>query len=156
MIDGLRVIADEPVVTALPHPPDRPPVCLKGFTRLTLEDQTVLYACSECDFTGERGEILRHRAAKHGTAMGGRRKGVDYPAKDDRRRRDDTLTAAMALSIGEVIELAADINNYGTLISTLTAERDDLRDRLVAVEQEVRKYRLAFERLGFVSREVTE
>lgn len=148
IVGGLRVIADEPVTTNLPRPTGAPPIQLKGYTKITLEDHTVLYACAACDYTGQRGEVMRHRAEKHGAGMGGRRKGTAYSAapKPD-------YSAAMEMTLGEVLELAVDVNNFGTIIEALTADRDDLRRRLMESEQEVRKYRGAFDRLGFVPRD---
>lgn len=148
IVGGLRVIADEPVTTNLPRPAGSPPIQLKGYTKITLEDHTVLFACASCEYTGQRGEVMRHRAERHGAGMGGRRKGVNYaaPAKPD-------YSAAMELSLGELLELAVDVNNFATIIEALTADRDDLRRRLTESETEVRKYRGAFDRLGFVPRD---
>jgi hypothetical protein len=151
LVDGLRVVADEPVATSLPHPPGKPPVTLKGYTRLTLEDGNQVFACADCSATGERGEIMRHRVDKHGAGRGGRRKGVDYAATQG--KRSDELAAALGMPLGEVLELAVEVNSFGTLIETLTAERDDWKNRYLASDQKLRRVQYYLDKLGFVPRE---
>lgn len=63
-VDGVAVIADEPVETPLSKPGR--PVYFTRIRRLLLADDRTVYGCTECDFTADSDSAVRgHLGWKH-------------------------------------------------------------------------------------------
>ncbi len=119
-INGLAVVSDEPVSSGLPVRPGRPAIPIHGIRVLTLEDDSVVYGCRDCDVVDTRGEIQKHRYRKHGAGKPGRKpasQAGDPPVSHD----------LAAMTLGDIIELARDAGCWGDMFAAAEARAETQR-----------------------------
>lgn len=149
LVDGKKVVNDVPLPSPLPVRDGHKPIVFHGFRVLTLEDKTVVHGCGECpdstDFTGTLGDIRVHRANAHGMKRGGQRKAssamADIPGI--------VPLSLRMMPLGELLEMAAQLEQLGDLFATVTIERDEYKKRALEAEKTVRQWERAFANLGF-------
>jgi hypothetical protein len=169
VIHGVAVVGDRPVLSGLVKGSTGEPVPIRGTRVLTLADGRRSYVCRDCDFVGEltmtdkdrtqvigtRGEVRTHRADKHGATRAGRprRRGdggqqEELPiGVDPAMSTLDLDPAVMALELGEVLMLAAEIGHWERTYGAVLADRDDWKARALAAERELRQIRRTLGRL---------
>jgi hypothetical protein len=150
-VDGLRVIEERPVLsTTLPIPEDADPAdfTVPGFTEVTLEDGSVRVSCSDCEYYGSRKAVQNHRAQKHRTGAS--------PRARNRTRQSRAAQAVAgipadlrSMSLGDVLEMGARLEQLALVIENVTAQRDELHKRNAALEAELRKITLGLAKAGF-------
>lgn len=139
LVDGEKVVKDEAEQSPLTRP-GQSPVVFKGRRVLTLESGRQVHGCADCEFTGTRGEVVKHRVADHGVNQGGARRKTDSGPSEN----------VTAMTLGEVLHLAGQIEDWESVVTAVTAERDDWQSRAVVAERELTKIKRALERVGFV------
>lgn len=138
VIRGLKVVKDESLPSNLP-PVDGHVYPLK-IRVLTLEDDSVVYGCADCEeFAETAGEIRKHRARVHGGAPLGRKRAAPVLSAD-----------AAEMTLGELLELAQGASTWGRVVENLTDQMTQWKDRATKAEMLNRRYIGAFDRLGFV------
>lgn len=152
LVRGLKVVSEEQIQSNLPGVPGQPKPMMK-FSKLTLEDGSEVFECHDCGGLGDtRGEAQKHRAEEHGVGyVGNSNKG-----KLLRQVSPGLNAEALAMTLGELLELAAAAPQWGQMIEQLTLDRDQWKDRALAAERETRKWIGQFERMGFVPKELKE
>lgn len=149
-IDGFKIVSDEPMPSPLSTGAGNKPIVFHGFRVLTLTDGSTRYGCGECpnstDFVGSLAEVRRHRSQRHGMRLGGARKRTGEPPE---------LPGVIPLSLrmmplGEVLDLAGQLNALGDLFAQLTSDRDEYKERALSAEMQVRRWERAFSSLGLV------
>lgn len=142
IVNGLKVISDEPVASPLSKVQNRF-VPFRGRRELTLEDGTKTFACADCEFTGTPGEVTTHRVRDHGARKPGNPTGG--------RKADATPNLAwMGMTVGELIEVAGLVSGFESDLDSARDEAEREKALRVAAETELRKIKRALEKLGFV------
>lgn len=164
-IDGVPVVADEPLLSGL-RKTDGSNVPIRGTRVLTLSDGRRSYTCRDCDFVGTesmvdkdevkvigtRGEVRKHRIDKHGVTKSGpprgRRRGDGDPGQEELPIGVDPAMsvvtvdpAVMALDLGELFELAEHVVQWERVFTAVTGDRDRWKTRALAAEKELRGIR---------------
>lgn len=126
------------------------PIVFHGFRVLTLEDGTTVHGCGECpdstDHTGTLGDIRAHRRQVHSMNVGGaKKKAVDLPGM--------VPLSVRMMPLGELLDMAGQLESLGDLIAVLTSERDDYKQRALNAEIQVRRWERTFATLGLVPKE---
>lgn len=121
-VDGLKVVATEPVASNLARSPGRAAVTLR-INRLVLEDGSERFACADpdCDFVAEgRGDVQSHRQGKHGTGRSA--------------RRSPGISAELqAMSVVELLALADAALSMDETIENLDRGLREWRDRALEI-----------------------
>jgi hypothetical protein len=139
-VDGLKVVADEPLRSNLPVRAGQQPAVLKTLRLLTLEDGSRTIGCVDCEFTGSRGQVRKHRMDDHGAARGG-----------SRRQQESLVDSSIAaMTIGEVVDLARETTRWADLFATSEALVEEWKERAVQAEAWRRKVTNKLAQLGFV------
>ncbi len=138
VVNGLRVIADDPVHSHLPIKAGAAPITFRGVRLLTLEDQSQVYACTSCEFTGGRGEVQVHRAHEHGAGAPGRR-----------RQEPGIPSEVLAMTLGELMHLAAGIHGWESLFEQQAAQSAEWQERALAAEAEVKAFNKLLGKAGY-------
>ncbi len=137
-MNGLKVIADDPVYSHLPTQAGAPPITFRGMRVLTLEDESQTYACVDCEFTGTRGEVQVHRAHEHGAGKPGRRK-----------QEPGIPPEVLAMTVGELMHLGAGIHAWEGLFEQQAAETAGWKERALAAEAELRQFQRFLGKAGY-------
>lgn len=138
LVDGLRVIADDPAPSPLPTKAGGTTITYRFLRILTLEDGAKVFGCGDCLFTGTRGEVQKHRYDDH-----------DAP-RPGRRAADAPIPADLAeMTIGEMWEMRGQIAGWGRLVTELEVKADEWRTRALAAEAWQRKVVARFAQIGF-------
>ena len=140
-VDGLKVVETEPVYTGLKPKPGFPRIALKTIVTLVLADDSRVYGCVECDFANKaRGEVMRHRAEAHGANLGG---------WGSRRKGEATVPpAALSITLGEVLGLSQNLQEYAMIIERQEVRIEELRERAEVAERRLRKIAFQVEKAG--------
>lgn len=145
VVNGLVVVRDEPVQSNLPAVDGKHRQAWKGLRKLTLEDGSTTYKCADCDETGTRGYLhAQHRPDAHGNGPVGRRKGRDNNILSD---------TVLAMSLGELFELANASEEWGTMFERLTESRDAWKARALTAEADLKKFEAVIGKLGYEKKE---
>jgi hypothetical protein len=140
-VHGVLVIADEDVPSPLSS--SGKPVTFKGLRLLTLEGGKQIYGCADCDHTGTRGQVAKHRGEKHGAKL----------ARPNRGRAPSALPDEVSnISIAELLEIARGAPRWEEMFEEERARTADWRQRCQVAEARVRQINAALERIGFVER----
>lgn len=169
-VDGSKVVGDVVLLSGLGKAVGYE-VPLRGTRVLTLADGRRVYACRDCDFLGTqtreedgvpvlstRGEIRKHRSDKHGVTKSGpprgRRRGGDASVQAEELPLDDIDQVGLAypgenvrgLSVGDLLEFAEHVDQWGRVMGALTDDRDQWKERAMAAERRVREFERTLER----------
>lgn len=167
-VDGSKVISDETLLSGLSTAKRRVP--LHGTRVLTLADGRRVYACRDCDYLGPRtavqdgttvfslrGDIRKHRYEAHGTAKPGPAKGRRRSGGDqtDELPLDDLDQIDLpypnentrGLTIGDLLEFAEHVDQWGRVLGVRTAELNRWKERAMAAERRVREFERALGKL---------
>lgn len=134
-VGGKKVVKDEVLRSNLPAGPDGLPPPMHTTRVLTLEDDTIVYGCGDCETVGEtRGDIRKHRNQEHGLSNGNRRSParetesppLPYPSGE-----------TLGMTLYEILELAASIADWEKVFGNQEAENDRLRRMLTEKDQEL-------------------
>lgn len=135
-VDGKKVVKDEVLRSNLPARPGELPPPMHTTRVLTLEDDSVVYGCGDCEVTGAtRGDIRKHRNVKHGVTSVARRS----PTRSD--TESPTLPAPsgemLGMTLYELLELSASVAEWEKVFSNQEAENDRLRQALTQKDQDL-------------------
>jgi hypothetical protein len=167
-VDGSKVVKDEVLLSGLSNAKRRVP--LHGTRVLTLADGRRVYACRDCSYLGDRtaeedgkkvlslrGDIRKHRYEKHGVAKSGPPKGRRRGGGDqvEELPLDDVDQAGLpypnenvrGMQLGDLLEFAESVDQWGRVMGALTEDRDQWKDRALAAEQRVRQFERALGKL---------
>jgi hypothetical protein len=125
-VNGLRVVDDRPHRDAAGRLQTR-------FRALTLSDGSKVIGCSECNEAGEYITVLHHRQEKHGDRRSGRRAGGGAAAPTP-----VPTVNVLGMTVGELMNLASQIEAWEATTDRLTAERDRAISRATAAETELK------------------
>ncbi len=139
LVNGLPVLADEPTPSGLPVKPGQAPIPIHSIRQLTLAGGTVVSGCRDCDYTGTRGEVQKHRYAEHGAGKPGRRAAA----------ADDGLADLAAMPLGELLALARNAASWGEMFALKEQELADWRERALRAEAWRRRVVARLGGLGF-------
>ncbi len=134
VVDGLKVVSEEPVPSNLGNTPGKSQVTLR-ILRLRLEDNTERYACAECDFIADtRGSVQGHRSAVHGSRR--------------RSARRESLPADVAgMTIAEMLVIVESAASFTERVEEMEETLANWRARAIEAETELRHMRSTLERL---------
>lgn len=165
-VDGIKVVSAE-WVQAPPGREEDP--SFVGRTTLVLEDSSRRCGCGECDFTSTRWTaVVKHRADMHGAvALKGRlgrprderhtqlelaagpaaepQPAVLTPAQEDVLPASPKTVQAiahsgpMAMTVGEVVELAMHMHAAGAALERMTEDRDNWKAQALAAKRDLQK-----------------
>jgi hypothetical protein len=149
LFERKKVITDEVLESGLSGHVGRL-IPIHGIRVLTLEDDSVVHGCRDCEFTGTRGEVKGHRAAEHGIALGG---GVPKRSTDPAVAGQLPYPSAEVLSMTfyELMELAQHVGEWEIVLGNQTTEIEELRGKLA---EEIRLKRRAERELDTLKRRV--
>ncbi len=154
-VDGVKVIDDVPMEAPLTkYTGGFVPV--KGIRILTLDDGTTRHACTDCVYVApaERedqkqtplGRIRAHRIEKHGVRSGGNRRGrkpAEAPEAPDPTGTVALPRDTLSMSLLEIMNLAAHIDQWGTVLTGLEEQNErlvgELQDALARARTAERK-----------------
>lgn len=152
-IDGVKVVSDVVYESPLSKHVGRF-IPVTGIRILTLEDETEVKGCSDCDFAGTLGQVRQHRKAEHGVSMGGPTRARTHKSAADADAAGDvdrpiTLPADVAsMTMRDFFTTAALIDDWATVLENLerqveelTEERVELRGELRAATRELGSFR---------------
>ncbi len=140
MVDGKKVVSDIPAPSPLPTRAGHQQITFKNLRVLELEDGSHTFGCGECQFTGARGAVQRHRYEDHQVPKpGGGRRAVEPPLPQD----------LSGMTLGELVELSRDAAAWGELVAELEVRLDDWRTRALRAEAWKRKAVTRFSQIGF-------
>lgn len=152
-IDGVKVVSDVVYESPLSKHVGRF-IPVTGIRILTLEDETEVKGCSDCDFAGTLGQVRQHRKAEHGVSMGGPARARTHKSAADADAAGDvdrpiTLPADVAsMTMRDFFTTAALIDDWATVLENLerqveelTEERVELRGELRAATRELGSFR---------------
>lgn len=144
LVDGVEVVKDEPLQSPLSNVVGSP-VFFNTYRLLTLADGTQRHACSDCpDVVGTRGEIRTHRVDMHGARPGGAKK------RPDTEGNGGLSANAASMTLGELVRLAGHVDAWEDAYASMEERVTTAETENALAQTELRKYRRAFERLGFV------
>lgn len=135
IVDGLKVVAEEPVPSNLSRSSRTgDPVALR-ILRLRLEDGSERYACADCDFVAEtRGSVQGHRSATHGSRR--------------RSARRESLPADVAgMTIAEMLVIVESAVTFADRVEEMEETIASWRSRALDAETDLRHVRSTLERL---------
>lgn len=122
-VNGLRVIDDQPYQDAAGRRQTR-------FRALTLAGGTTTVGCADCIKAGAFLDVLHHRQDVHGDRRTGRRAGTaPTPAP---------TANILGMTVGELMNLASQIEAWEATTDRLTAERDRAIARATEAETELK------------------
>lgn len=147
-VDGKKVIRDEVLASGLSGHVGRL-VPIHGIRVLTLEDESVVHGCRDCEFTGTRGEVKGHRAAEHGIALGGTPKRSTNPGVAGQLPYPSA--EVLSMTFYELIELAEHVGEWEEVLGNLSSENEELRGK---VAEAVRAQRAAERELETKTRRI--
>jgi hypothetical protein len=128
-VDGVAVIAEEQVESPL-STPERP-IYFTRIKRFLLANETTVFGCSECGFTGATWHVVRgHLTTNH----------------SDRKPRSETVPLGMTL--GELLEQERRAAHLANQVERLLDERDEWKARAKEAERDLAAIRKA---LGVVT-----
>ncbi len=141
-IGGVVVLSETPVPSNLPHSPPTKVIAIN------LADGNTLFGCADCAdvIDATRGEIMKHRAEKHGKGWPGYLRPTKNTSAAD-------LSAMLGMTIAEVLEMTSQAQSWAALNARLEDQVENWRDRAMTAERQVRNYEATFRRLGFIPRE---
>lgn len=139
-VDGVPVVKDEVLSSGLTAAVGRL-VPIRGIRVLTLKNGEVVHGCRDCLFHGSRGEVKSHRIAEHGESSGGNRGGgrAGDGAGPAVAINPDTL----AMSVGELLELAGYVGDWESVLENVQRQRDDALSAVVEKSKELSAERRA-------------
>ncbi len=138
MIGGLKVIADEPAPSPLTPKAGHTTITFRSLRILTLENGDKVFGCGDCEMTGTRGEVQKHRYDVH-----------DAP-RPGRRATEAAIPADLAeMTLGELWAMRAEYAAWGHLVTELEVKLDDWRQRALAAEAWKRKVVVRLAQIGF-------
>ena len=145
VVNGYAVVTDEPTPSPLPARPGHPPIVFHNLRTLKLEDGSMVFGCGECEVTGTRGEVLRHRHRDHG------RFGVRVNSAGGKAKRPDAAVdpEVLALTVGEFFELAREASEWAEMFANVTAMTEEWKERALKAEAWKRKMVLRLSQVGF-------
>jgi len=138
LVDGLRVVADDPAPSPLPARNGGATITFRNLRILTLEDNSKTFGCGDCAMTGTRGEVQKHRYDIHDAPRPGRR-AVEAAIPPD----------LADMTIGEMWAMRHEYAAWGHLVTELEVKLDDWRQRALAAEQWKRKVTARLAQIGF-------
>lgn len=130
-VDGVPVVRDEVLQSGLSARAGRV-VPIHGIRVLTLEDKRQVFGCRDCEVTGTRGEVVKHRNAEHDKQVGSKR-GAGA-AVDPASGLPEDLAG---MTLGEVFELAASMSRWGDLYETERARAESLAAELAQAKKDL-------------------
>lgn len=136
VFDGSEVVAGERELSNLSARFGKP--IYTGRLVLTLADGRTVYGCAECTvIAADRASIISHRRDCHvdGRQKPGPPKGSSYVSAD-----------VQAMAVGEALALLASASEWGQVFDTITADRNQWRDRALRAESSLRQTRSELER----------
>lgn len=140
-IDGVKVVKDVVYASPLSKVLGRF-VPMHGVRELTLDDESVVYGCRDCPFTGAGPGVVRgHRRADHALAEDGadpKPPRMDGGVGQIRKPGPD----ALAMTVYEVVDLATHIETLSAAMESLDDENQRLRAQ-VADERRTHREELA-------------
>jgi hypothetical protein len=136
-VDGVKVVKDTVFESPLSKLHGRL-VPIHGIRTLTLEDESTVFGCRDCEFTEDGpGKIRAHRRALHGFSEEGttpkppRREGgagqIRMPGPD-----------ALGLTVYELIDQASMVETYALAQEALDNENQRLHEKIQDLKQEHR------------------
>lgn len=162
-VDGVQVLSASWVQPPLGRETD--PV-FAGRTMLKLANGHRRNGCADCDFTHiQWSSVVKHRADAHGAPSLGRSLRMKYtqqeiattpaenpvlpatPAQEDVQPAPSKAahtaaahdTGPMAMTIGEVVELAMHLHAAGDALERMTADRNDWKAQALAAKRDLQK-----------------
>lgn len=126
-VAGIDVVGDEPVETNLSKPGS--PRYYSTIRKLNLADGSHTFVCVGCGDTGSSPAALRGHASTHRAST--------------RVRRN---TANLDVSLAELIGAQQRADTLQGALDRVTAERDDLKERLAAAEGALKTIRTAVDK----------
>lgn len=112
-VDGLAVIADQPALSAIQTPTGKP-IHFKQIRELLLEDESTVYGCVHCDYTGPSVNAVRPHLSKH-------RDGAKPKKAAARPRLQDLSLAELAKRLESIERVTQDRDHWKA--RALKAER---------------------------------
>lgn len=143
MVDGVRVVKDEALLSPLSARSGRP-ITFPTIRVLTLANGSTRHACADAgcpDVVGSRGDVKRHRISHHGEGSARRKAAGGGPAA--------LSEDALSMRLGELIRLAATVDGWEDAHAALEQDRDQWKERALAAERQVLAFERALARLGF-------
>lgn len=142
-IDGLKVVTDEVYQSGLSGYYGKI-IPIRGLRKLTLEDDSVVIGCYDCEFAGTLGQTRQHRNQDHGVSVGRtrRKSAADAEAAGDTTPAVSIPQDSLSMTVHELLDLAAHVDQWETVLTQLEEKVEQLTEDLA----EERKARRAAER----------
>lgn len=140
-VDGLIVVSDEPLPSPLSQPGKV--VAFQALRLITLEDGSTVIGCRDCEVTGSRGDVQRHRYHDHGAHRPGPKRRVLQPG-GPLGLPPEQLT----LTLGDLLKLAAERDQWADMVATMEATVEHWKGRAETAEMWKRRTTLRLERAG--------
>lgn len=146
-IDGVKVVSDVVLESGLSKHVGRF-IPVTGVRVLTLEDESTLHGCADCEFAGTLGQVRQHRRAEHGVSLGGRSKRTHKTVAEAEAAGDTDQPVVLpsdtgSMTMRDFFATAQLIDEWGTVLESLeqqleavTEERDRLRIEVRVVTRE--------------------
>lgn len=153
IVNGQEVIATERVPSNLSKRKDRPQVYFTSVEKLLLADDTVVFACVQCDFTADKaGQVRFHHSTEH------RGKKMGNPGKNGRRTEPELIVAGpVAKRTIEVEPEGFDEVDEDDILAALEAALNGAGDseQVAALEQKIAALEAEIDQLKRENKTVT-
>jgi hypothetical protein len=130
-IDGVKVLTDEVYESPLSkHVGKFIPV--HGVRVLTLEDETIVYGCADCEFAGTLGQVRQHRGSDHGVSMGGNPRRRRHKSAADAEAAGDTdeqlvlPRETLSMTLHDFLQTATLLDQWGSVLEGLEKRVEEL------------------------------
>lgn len=132
-VDGVRVVAEQPVETPLST--QDVPMYFKRVVLLLLEDGREVFGCTECDFTNDAVSFVRAHVSVHN---------AEPRRKPGPKTREADTSEWADMPLGQLLKLVQDYDTIRDALDRMTDDRNEWKARALKAERQISGLRKVF------------